>query len=352
MANEYRYQLEKSSKKHHCPKCNKRTFVRYIDCTTGNYLPNEYGRCDRESNCSEHLNPYLDGYAKMIQNQGQGQYFEHWQRKPKAPTKAAPKPAPVFIPVEILKQTLQPKGYEQNVFIQNLLNRVAFPFEPKDIEKIISMYYLGTVSNGYRLGAITFPFIDMQNNIRAIQVKQFDQNNHTTGTDFLHAIIEKHHAKNNKPLPEWLAAYNKNELKVSCLFGEHLLNKYPFNPVALVEAPKTAIYGTLYFGFPEQQENFIWLAVYNKSSFSLDKLKVLKGRDVCTFPDLSKDGNTFNEWQRKAKDIEKQLQGTRFIFSDLLEQLAPEPDRQQGNDIADYLIKLDWRNFQRQTGGE
>jgi hypothetical protein len=208
---------------------------------------------------------------------------------------------------------------------------------------------LGTVANGYRAGANTFPFIDIKGNVRAVQVKQFDEQNHTTGTDFLHSIIEKHHTRNNKPLPEWLEAYTKQDKRISCLFGEHLLSKYHSNPVALVEAPKTAVYGTLYFGLPETPESLIWLAVYNKSSFSFDKLKVLQGRFVYVFPDLSKDGNTFKEWETKAKEYESRLPGTRFIFSDLLEQLAPERDKSEGNDLADYLIKQDWRLFRKRN---
>jgi hypothetical protein len=62
----HRYSLEKGSKKYHCPDCNKKTFVLYIDIETGDHLPELYGRCDRESKCSYHLNPYLDGYAKAI----------------------------------------------------------------------------------------------------------------------------------------------------------------------------------------------------------------------------------------------------------------------------------------------
>lgn len=58
-----------------------------------------------------------------------------------------------------------------------------------------------------------------------------------------------------------------------------------------------------------------------------------------------KDGNTFKEWEAKAKDYESRLPGTRFIFSDLLERLAPERDKSKGNDLADYLIKQDWRVF-------
>lgn len=349
MTNEHRYILEKGSKKHHCPECAKRRFVRYIDKETGDYLPDQYGRCDRESKCFYHLNPYKDGYAKMIQDQEQGQYSGSLnpQRKTFRLIRT-PKPEPIFMPADVIRQTLQPDRYEQNVFIQNLLSRVSFPFEPKDVERVISLYFLGTVCKGYRAGAITFPFIDTKNNVRAIQVKQFDNRNHTTGTDFLHSIIEKYHIRNKKPVPDWLECYIKNETKVSCLFGEHLLSKYPLNPVALVEAPKTAVCCTLYFGWPEQPENLVWLAVYNKSSFSFDKLKALKGRDIYTFPDLSKDGKTFREWQQKAKGIESQLPGTRFIFSDLLEKLAPETDRHEGNDLADYLIKHDWRAFRKQ----
>ena len=347
----HRYSLEKGSKKHHCPDCNKKTFVLYIDTETGDHLPEQYGRCDRESNCSYHLNPYLDGYAKAVWEQEQGNRSElpnNWKPKRK---KAIPQPTPepVFFDFDTFKQTLQPERYEKNTFIQNLFYRVQFPFEVDEVTKVIQLYRLGTVSNGYRAGANTFPFIDIKGNVRAVQVKQFDEQNHTTGTDFLHSIIEKHHTRNNKPLPEWLEAYTKQDKRISCLFGEHLLSKYHSNPVALVEAPKTAVYGTLYFGLPETPESLIWLAVYNKSSFSFDKLKVLQGRFVYVFPDLSKDGNTFKEWETKAKEYENRLPGTRFIFSDLLEQLAPERDKSEGNDLADYLIKQDWRLFRKRN---
>lgn len=248
----------------------------------------------------------MDGYAKIIWKQEQKvtgvtkvtlpkqQYFR---------IQPQPAPAPVFFDFYSFKQTLQSERYEKNMFIQNLIYKVQFPFEVDQVTKVIELYRIGTVANGYRSGATTFPFIDIQDNVRAIQVKQFDENNHTTKTDFLHSIIEKHHNRNNKALPEWLKAYTKQDKRISCLFGEHLMNKYMSNPIALVEAPKTAIYGTLYFGLPETPHSFIWMAVYNKSSFTYDKLKVLKGRFVYVFPDLSKDGKTFIEWEKKPKSL-------------------------------------------------
>jgi len=349
MNTEYRYILEKGSKKFICPQCGKKTFVRYIDTETNEYLPELYGRCDRESKCTYHLNPYKDGYAKTIWDQDQKvtKVTKVTIQKQKYFHAQSEQLEPVFFDFETFRQTLQPKRYEKNTFIQNLLNRVQFPFEADEVTKVIKLYRLGTVVNGYRAGAITLPYIDINNHVRAIQVKQFDKHNHTTSTDFLHSILIKYYNETNKPLPEWLEAYTKQDKIITCLFGEHLLNKYPSNPIALVEAPKTAIYGTLYFGLPETPESLIWLAVYNKSSFTLDKLKILQGRFVYVFPDLSKDGSTFKEWEAKAKEFESCLPKTQFIFSDLLEKLAPERDKNEGYDIADYLIKQDWRLFRK-----
>ncbi|KAF5051854.1 hypothetical protein DSECCO2_414670 [anaerobic digester metagenome] len=347
MDNQYRYTFEKNSRKHICPECGKKRFVRYVDTKTGEYLPEQYGRCNREANCGYHLNPYQDGYSKMIWGRENGNSIvipTRW--KPPTTRKVHQPPVkPVYFNFEAFKRTLRPEHYENNIFIQNLFGRVQFPFDPKDVTRVIELYRLGTVSAGYRSGAVTFPFIDIDGNVRAVQVKQFDEANHTTGTDFLHSILARHYNDIGKQLPEWLETYMSQDKKVSCLFGEHLLNKFPSNRIALVEAPKTAIYGTLYFGLPDTPESLIWLAVYNKSSFSLDKVKPLQGRFVDVFPDLSKDGGTFREWEAKAKEFERQLPGTQFKMYDFLEHEALEADRVNGEDIADYLTKLDWRSF-------
>lgn len=353
MSKDYRYKLEKGSKKHTCPNCKKKRFVRYIDTKTGNHLPDHYGRCDRQASCGYSLSPYSDGYAKAIYEQERGERSDFqggWISRQRV-IKQHPRPEPVFFDFETFKTTLESDRYEKNVFIQNLCSRVQYPFEIADITKVIELYRLGTVANGYRTGAISFPFIDVKNNVRAVQVKQFDETNHTKATDFLHSIIANSYKKSNKELPEWLKKYLEQEKYVTCLFGEHLLKRFPYCPVALVEAPKTAIYGTLYFGFPEanSKEKFIWLAVYNLSSFSFDKLKVLEGRDVFVFPDLSKNGNTFREWEDKAKEFEKKIKGVRFYFFDLLEKLAPDHDKNEGCDLADYLIKQDWRAYRSEA---
>lgn len=326
------YQLEIGSKKYQCPECNKKTWVKYIDPENGNaYLPEKYGRCDRESKCGFKLNPYNDHYST---NPGSNYQQPKVWKPPK-------KQSPVFMPEQALEVTFEPEGYQINTFLQNLTERVPFPFDPADVEQIINQYYLGTITAGYRAGAVTFPFIDLDKNIRTVQIKQFNEFNHSTGTDFLHSIIKNQTGHK----PDWLEPYLKNETYVSCLFGEHLLNDYPMNPVALVEAPKTAIYGTLYYGSPEYSGNLIWLAVYNLSSLNFEKCKALKNRNVFLFPDLSKDGSAFRLWSDKAKSLTRQVQGSTFQVSTLLEQYATEEARVKGMDFADFLIELDWREF-------
>lgn len=333
----YKYKLASNKiPKITCPYCQaKKHWQRFIDEETNEALPSHYGRCDNASKCGAELNPYVDGYAKNNED-----LDSYWSKRVIPKVKEV---EPSFIPIEVFSRTRS--GYEKNIFIQNLFSGIAFPFEVQDVERVISQYHLGTITKGYRSGANTFPFIDSLGNVRAIQVKQFDNKNHTIGTDFLHSIIEKHYTKKSKELPEWLKEYNKNETKVSCLFGEHLLRRYPNNPIALVEAPKTAIYGTLYFGFPDRKTDFIWLAVYNLSSLNLNKCQSLKGRKVSLFPDLSKGGKAFELWSTKAKVIQNKLNGSTFIVSDILERLAPEEDRAKGKDIADYLIENDWRPY-------
>jgi hypothetical protein len=213
------------------------------------------------------------------------------------------------------------------------------------LERVISLYYLGTIAKGDKKGAVSFPFIDRLGNVRAVQVKKFDETNHTVSTDWLHSII----ARDSSTKPYWLEAYQSQESKVSCLFGEHLLAMFPNNPIALVEAPKTAIYGALYFGLPESQADWIWLAVYSLTSLNLEKCRILEGRKVFLFPDLSKDGKAFSLWSSRASEIEAELKGTRFFVSDFLEREAKEAELLSGLDLADYLIQQDWRKFRNHT---
>lgn len=330
--NDFHYRLDPGSKKHICPSCGKKKFVRFIDKQTSHYLPSEYGRCDREDNC---------GYFK-IPKDGSKESFPniHGMQLPINGRETGMSDRS-FIPGNILDQTCI--DWQESSFVKNLRERIPYPFSSSDIEKVMALYHVGSVKNGYRKGAVTFPFIDANSNIHAIQVKLFDHANHTLCTDAIHSIVEKHHKRKNTALPDWLSRYLQNRKKFTCLFGEHLLKKYPTNPIALVEAPKTAIISTLYFGLPDNPKNFLWLAVYNKSSLNAKKCWPLKNRNVVLFPDLG----AYHDWEKKAASIESDFPNFHIKTSDFFETRASDDEHKNGLDLADYLIKYDWRSFRQ-----
>jgi hypothetical protein len=120
------------------------------------------------------------------------------------------------------------------------------------------------------------------------------------------------------------------ELK-QCLFGEHLLIDKT-KSVAIVESEKTALIASVYL------PQFIWLAVGSLASLNAEKCSVLKGRRVILFPDL----NGFEKWNSKAKELSYI---TNFTVSDLLERKATDAEREQGLDLADYLMRFDFQQF-------
>jgi hypothetical protein len=297
---EYRFSLESGSKKHICPACGKRRFVRYVDLDQQKeYLPEQYGRCDRSVNCNYHLNPYADGFGTKDQKP-----FEY---KP-IPIQAE-KPAS-YISNDILNKSLA--LYNENNFVQFLES----VFGTVVTTELISRYLVGT--SKHWPGSTVFWQIDTFGKIRSGKIMLYNANTGKRVKD-----------------PESLITWAHKSLKLvdfnlkQCFFGEHLLKLNQSKPVAVVESEKTAIIASYYM------PDFIWLAVGSLTNLNTRICQVLEGRTVVLFPDLK----CFDRWSEKAKDLSKQLPGTRFIISDYLEINANESEKESGFDIADYLLK-------------
>ncbi|MHA8070263.1 DUF6371 domain-containing protein [Aquirufa ecclesiirivi] len=322
----YKYSLDKSSRKYLCPKCGKKKLVRYVNSITGELEGSEFGRCDREVSCGYSLYPKLENveFSKIERSltirRGNSNHIKTQKQ--------------VFIPWETLHSTFL--GYNECSFF-TFLSKKGIPDEL--LEKVIEMYYLGTIQTGYLSGALSIPFINEEDNIAFVQVKMFNESNNTIKTNALHTLLNRNSGN------DWVNEYEKNEQKVTCFFGSHLLKRYPNSPVVLVEAPKTAIYGACYYGVPKSENDFLWLAVYNKSSLTEDKFKILEGRKILLIPDLSIDSVTFNEWKDKALLFARKLNSTNIIVFDFLERCAPADLRNSGGDFADYLAQFSWQDF-------
>jgi hypothetical protein len=83
----------------------------------------------------------------------------------------------VFIPWEAYHSSL--KGYENCPFFEYL----SIKGVPDCLlEKVIEMYYLGAIQSEYLRGALTIPYITVNDEIAFVQVKLFDNQNNTTKT--------------------------------------------------------------------------------------------------------------------------------------------------------------------------
>jgi hypothetical protein len=202
------------------------------------------------------------------------------------------------------------KQYDVNCFVQFLINL----FGEEVAGEAVSRYPIATSKHWE--GASVFWQIDTHGKVRTGKIMLYNPNTGKRVKEPFNHISWVHTALQ---LPAF-------ELR-QCFFGEHLLIDST-KPVAIVESEKTAIIASVYL------PQFIWLAAGGKEGLTADKCKVLQGRIVILFPDI----NGFEKWSIKAKEFS-------FNISDLLEHKSTEAEREQGLDLADYLVEINYNNF-------
>ena len=299
---DYRFILEpyKSMKdKYKCPNCNNKTFTRYIDTQNNDFINSDVGMCSRLIKCSYHLPPkkYFDNNNVTLDNS--------FYTKPIVRTK----------PISYIDKSL---FYNSLNHTNNFILFLESLFDKSIVKEVTEKYNIGT-SNHWQ-GSTVFWQVDTNQNIRSGKVLLY---NKATGkrkkyTNWMHTVLK-------------IEGFNLKQ----CLFGEHLISQDLNKPIAIVESEKTAIISSIYL------PDFIWLASGGLTSLNKEKTKVLKGRKVILFPDL----NCFDKWQEKIPQLS---QDAKYIVSDLLKNNTTDKEKLQGLDIADYLIKQDWKLYRKQ----
>ena len=331
----HRYTLEKykgPASRYTCPSCGyKRQFTRYIDTVTNEHLSPLAGMCNRANSCGYHYTP-KQFFAENPVYRSQNQKPIHRNPNSRSPI---PNPMKTNIPADIHEVTLG--NYHVNSFVQFLCKQ----FKTETVNRLIATYKLGTCKSpvywNTNIGhCVVFWFTNKAQEVRYGQVKLFYDNGHTAKyvaahdddalrscTTGIHYVLKTVYKKLQREMPRWLTNYEQQDKYMDCFFGEHLLateNK----PVAIVEAPKTAIIASVYL------PHLTWLAVGSLSYLTAERCEVLKGREVRLYPDLG----AFDKWMAKANTIP----GIEFKVSYFLEKRLPVMERIQGMDIADYLL--------------
>ena len=300
---EYKYGLDKSSKKFVCPSCENIRFVKYLEINTNNYLSDDCGRCDRESSCGYHKKP--NGADTIVS-------FNNIE---------IPKPKPDFIDSNLVGKSL--KRYEGNNFIKFLY----YHFPKEQVEKCISDYRIGT-SKLWK-GATIFWQIDEVEKVHTGKIMLFNK-------------ITGKRVKEPTAHISWVhKKINKQDYQLQqCLFGLHLLKcniasktqlknahlaNTPCKVVGVVESEKTATVMSLFI------PNTTWMATGSKQNFKLAFMQPLKTENIIVYPDKGE----FSDWNKKTLQLQKL--GFKITCSKVVEDSSYE----NGTDLADIYFALE-----------
>jgi len=353
----YKYTLDRSSKKFICPACNKKTFVKYIETETKNYIDAEFGKCDRQQNCNYHKAPPVNKKAynvpfcscKSISNKAykitdtnalisivpktqvldinkQSCWITEWYLR-KSLINYKGYESKYFsndqvdyrnVPIESVKPPAKPSFHKmellENLYVNSLPDNLTIflnsCLDKDEVKKTIDKYFI-TGTNYHWPNATIFWQIDEYEQIHAGKIMLYSP---VTGKrikepcnhiNWLHKAVKE---------PD----FNLNQ----CLFGLHLISSENYKPIAIVESEKTAVIMSIYL------PKYVWMATGSKSNLKAELLKPLKKRKIVLFPDKGE----FENWNLKATDLN--TTGFKIAVSNLIEEM----DFENGCDLADLYL--------------
>jgi hypothetical protein len=232
--------------------------------------------------------------------------------RPKQKPAAKPvEPDYTYIPVEMV---------DELVTAENSLSKCLMRmFQPEKVEWVTEEYRIGACAMGGHDDCTVFPNIDIHGRVCNLKVQHYDTD--PSSPRFAHS---------DKGSCYWLGSVWARQgrlpkdarFRSKCLFGEHLLARYPESMVVLVESPKNALFGALAFPL------WTWVATGSKGMLRREVLQPLQGRDVIVIPDR----DAIADW---SAAIAKMADLANFTVFDICQQKAPEGDLKF--DIADYI---------------
>jgi hypothetical protein len=162
--NHHRFTLEpyKTPKSRYvCTECNHRnkTFKRYIDTQTNNYLADHVGKCDREDKCGYHYTPKQ--YFEANSSHAPAYQPATRQYQPDRPTN--------HLPTDLLTDSLAEKAYMHNNFI--LFLKEVFGWGP--VLRAARRYQIGTANHWP--GATVFWQVDVKGKVRTGKIMLYDK---------------------------------------------------------------------------------------------------------------------------------------------------------------------------------
>ena len=187
----------------------------------------------------------------------------------------------------------------QSIFWQWLATDVAprLQIAPERLQRVFDDYLIGATRRGH----VIFWQIDEQQRVHAGHIMQYGTDGHRRGYQgWTHPLL----IRLGLLPPDWTL--------YQCLFGQHLLARYPDRQLCIVESEKTAVL------MAATQPRYLWLATASSSGLSPEKMACLVGRRVTLFPD----SGCYDKWLGQMQ----QTDGIAYNISRRLESYPPNTD--------------------------
>ena len=262
------------------------------------------------------------------------------------------KPLPPPLPTLVLPRQMV-RNRTGNTEHDNLCSWIrSLPWSPEQqarVEPVLKDYLMGhsticqedRMHNTVKHEFTVFWQVDHEGNPRTAHYmkykpsgKRMHKEDDRYNTDWLHSLLDRN---------GYTHIFNATkQCARQCLFGEHLLNRYPAVPINLVESEKTAIIMAIAYG---NHQMSLWLACSGLSNFTREKLApiIQQRRKVVLFPD--RDG--IDKWKQAAE----QLHYDRLVFNTSLVTKWWKPEDGPKADCADVIVRLIRESAAAKNGG-
>lgn len=305
----HRYILEPyrgSSSRTKCPNCGqKHSYTRYIDVTTGNYLEDKFGRCNRVEKCGYFVPPTGDDVGNntlMVSTKDVKLEFRDLEDN----VISLINPERVFD-----SMTLQDK---LSLFLVN-----KFPDKSRVID-VLTAYKVGESDRWG--GATVFWQIDRELDVRTGKIMLYNPEGKRVKHPFPHMSWE--HAPDKRIIDK---AYIDFKLK-QVFFGEHLLRKNKDKDVTyrFVESEKTALICAINSKNPDKE---VWIGTGGIELINEDRLLPFEGKKLVFYPDKGEKAVT--KWTEKLRPFI----GVHDITVNTSLEKTNLPE---GSDLADLIL--------------
>lgn len=349
------FYFDNSSTKFICPECGQRTFTRFKN-DNGDYLPDEFGRCDRENKCGYYLgisdhfkdNNIKVEYSHINQNRPIKYYEIPEYIVNKLKGNNCYKPAyylnedlktidndrketnhilknnfvdyihnTIKIPLEEIKNQME--KYNVCIHVENSLCTYDYKYIPNSTD---THNIFETNQKGY-FKRLTFNTIFLYKNI-------IDE--YITGREFVYKSDFHREKETGKLIHLDYQERDENKKIKWCLFGEHLLRTETEKDVIVVESEKTCFVMSLLF--PE----YTWLSTGGLNGINSELSFINRNLIYYFIPDSDMDLKGVycsSKWKEKIKKTI--YKDSMFQVIDFQNYCSPD-EISQGFDILDLYI--------------